>query len=428
MPPETGEVRTHQRKGNVAEQGMRIVFLSVLSLPYASFIGRTLPLARALIRAGHQVRILTLHHDWPGRTFVEQVGEVSIEYVGPMHVRGLGDTRRQLAGGELLRVATVATVQMVRHALAAPADIYHVWKPLPFNGLAGLLAARVHQKPLLVDCDDYEAQSSRFTGAWQRSVVRWFEDTLPRLSTRVTVNTHFTVERLCALGIPDSQVVYIPNGVDPERFAPPDPSLLLGLRHHLGLEGKKVVVYVGILSLVGHPLDLLLQAFAQVAQACPQAHLLWVGGGEDGARLRQWTEEMGLADRVTFVGLVSPEKAGFYYRLGDCSVDPVRDDAHARARCPLKILESMACGVPVVTGDVGDRRQLLADGQAGVLVAPGRSDALAEGIRMLLDDEKKRKQMGEAGQQQVEQYRWDYLARHFISLYQALRKQGPSEQ
>ena len=84
---------------------MRLVFLSTLSLTYASFIGRVFPVARVLLRAGHQVQILTLHHEWPGRSFEELAyGEVPIRYVGPMHVRGLGDARRQLGGVQLLMI------------------------------------------------------------------------------------------------------------------------------------------------------------------------------------------------------------------------------------------------------------------------------------------------------------------------------------
>lgn len=401
---------------------MRIVFLSSLSLPYASFMGRVFAIARALLRAGHEVTILTLHHDWPGRAReVLAYDEVPIHYVGPMHVHGLGDARRQLSRGKLLGAATVATVQLARYALATPADLYHVWKPHPFNGLAGLLAARLRRRPLLIDCDDYEAMSTRFTGGWQQGVVRWFEDTLPRWATAVTANTHFWAERLQdTLQVPQEQVFYLPNGVEEVRFGQPDWAAVEGLRRRWGLEDKAVVVYVGILSLTGHPLDLLLQAFERVARELPQAHLVMVGGGEDGPALRRRVEERQLAGRVTFTGLVPPEDVAAYYLLGHCSVDPVRDDVHARARCPLKVLESMACGVPVVTGDVGDRRELLGDGQAGLLVPPGDAPALAEGIHTLLCGRARGMTMGAAGQVQAQRYRWGRLTRGLVDFYRRI--------
>jgi glycosyltransferase involved in cell wall biosynthesis len=398
---------------------MRIVFLSTLSLTYASFIGRVFPLARALRRVGHDVRIVTLHHDWPGRAFVDVVyGEVPIHYVGPMHVRGLGDARRQLRGFALFWAGAVATLQLARYALRRPADLFHVWKPHPFNGLAGLLAARLRGRPVVVDCDDYEAESSRFSGPWQQRTVRLFEDGLPRWAGTATANTRFWTTRLVeTLRLPPERVAYLPNGVDPERFAPPGPAAVERLRRDLGLEGKAVAVYVGILSLAGHPLDLLLEAFARVARALPRAHLLWVGGGEDGAALRRRADELGLGARMTFAGVVPPEEVAAYYRLGQCAVDPVRDDVHARARCPLKVLESMACGVPVVTGDVGDRRELLGDGPAGLLVRPGDAAALAAGIQELLTDAEQQRRLGLAARREVERYRWDRLAGEVERFY-----------
>jgi len=409
--------------GEIPTRGsMQIVFLSTLSLTYASFIGRVFPLTRALRRMGHDVQIVTLHHNWPGRPFTDVVyGEVPIHYVGPMHVHGLGDARRQLRGAALLWAAAVATVQLARYTLHLPADLYHIWKPHPFNGLAGLTAARLRGRPVVVDCDDYEAMSSRFGSGAQQRVVRFFEDGLPKWAGAATANTHFWTERLVrTLGLPPERVAYIPNGVDPERFAAPEPGVVERLRRELGLEGKAVVVYVGILSLTGHPLDLLLEAFAQVAEAMPRAHLLWVGGGEDGSALRQRAAELGLSTRMTFAGVVPPEAVVAYYRLGNCAVDPVRDDVHARARCPLKVLESMACGVPVVTGDVGDRRELLGDGQAGLLVQPGDAAALATGIQTLLTDPQRQRALGKTALREVERYHWDRLAGEVEEFYQQL--------
>jgi glycosyltransferase involved in cell wall biosynthesis len=113
-----------------------------------------------------------------------------------------------------------------------------------------------------------------------------------------------------------------------------------------------------------------------------------------------------------------------YYRLGDCAVDPVRDDVHARARCPLKVLESMACGVPVVTGDVGDRRELLGEGRAGLLVRPGDAAALAAGLQTLLADQGTQRTMGQAALREAERYRWDRLACGVEEFYERLLPHG----
>ncbi|MBN1484505.1 MAG: glycosyltransferase family 4 protein [Chloroflexia bacterium] len=397
---------------------MRIAFLSTSSLLYPSALGRWFPLAREMTRLGHTVHFVTLHHDFtPSLRRPRRRDGVYVHYVGPMHVRGWGDERRPLAPLPLLGVALRSTLALLRRALALEVDAYHVCKPQPMNGLAGWLAARWRRRPLYLDCDDYEAGANRFTGGGQQAVVRCFEDRLPRCAAGVTVNTHALERRVQGQGVPADRIFYVPNGVEQDRFAGLDPAQGRRLRLHYGLEGKATVLYLGTLNLSSHPLGLLLQAFAYLSQSLPQAHLVMVGGGEDRARLEGRVRDMGLPGRVTFTGAIAPQEVPAYFLLGDVSVDPVYDDAVARARSPLKIFESMACGVPVVAGDVGDRREILAEGRAGRLVPPGDARLLAQGLQELLLQDDLRAQLSAASLEQVQRYYWQRLVHRFLAVY-----------
>ncbi len=95
----------------------------------------------------------------------------------------------------------------------------------------------------------------------------------------------------------------------------------------------------------------------------------------------------------------------------------MRDDDVARARSPLKIFESMALGVPVVTGDVGDRAALLDCGRAGALAPPGDPAALGAAIVGLLADESWRRAIVGAGRQHVQRYAWSALAAQWEQIY-----------
>lgn len=397
---------------------IRVAFLSTSSLLYPSALGRWFPLACEMARLGHLVHFVTLHHDfspWMRQPKIQQ--GVHVHYVGPMHVRGWGDQRQPLAPLPLLKVALFSTAALLRRALSLRVDVYHICKPQPMNGLAGLIAARWNRRPFYVDCDDYEAESNRFTGWGQRAVVRWFEDHLPRYAAGVSVNTRFLQERAIGQGVPLERTVYVPNGVDRGRFANLDADRGKELRQRYGLQGKATVLYLGTLNLASHPLELLLKAFVLLAQQLPTAHMVLVGGGEDRQALERNVLEMGLEGRVSFTGAIPPDQVPPYYALGDVSVDPVYDDAVARARSPLKIFESMACGVPVVAGNVGDRAEILGNGQAGLLVAPGDSLALANGLLELLDHADRRADMGQSGMEMVKKYYWDNQVQKFLSLY-----------
>ncbi len=397
---------------------MKVAFLATSSLDYPSPLGRWFPLAKEMVRLGHTVHMITLHHNYrPEMRAARLLDGVWVHYVGQMHVQGWGDGRRQMSGLSLLRVALWATAALWRQARQVEVDILHICKPQPMNGIAGLLAARQTGRPCYLDCDDYEAEANRLTGRGQRTVLRWFEDGLPRRVAGVSVNTRFLAGRVQALGIPPERVVYVPNGIERGRFTGLEPGTGPALRARYGLQAKDTILYLGTLSLTGHPLGLLLDAFSLLAPRLPSAHLVLLGGGESRGELERRVQELHLQERVTFVGAVPPAQVPGYLSLGDLSVDPVLDDAVARARSPLKLFESMACGVPVVTGDVGDRREIVDDGRAGLLVAPGNAQALAEGLAALLQDPDRRRQMAEAGREQVEHYMWDRLVHRFLPLY-----------
>jgi glycosyltransferase involved in cell wall biosynthesis len=398
---------------------MRLTFLCTSDLDYPSPRGRWLPLGRELAALGHEVRLLMTHHAYdrlPRAARRQADGRVMVYYAGQMHVYGPVGRRRYFGPAALLRVSLLGALRLAAAAVRCGGDAIHVCKPQPINGLAGLLAARALGRPLYVDCDDYEAGNNRFGGAWQRRLVQLWEDNLPRQAAGVTVNTRFLLRRCRALGLPRERIAYVPNGIAAERIATPDPRQSAGLRAALGLGDAPVVVYVGTLSQTSHNVGLLLDAFALVAGRVPAAHLLVVGDGEDRQALEEQAWRLGIGPRTRFAGPAPHGAVPAYLGLAACSVDPVADDAVARARSPLKIVESLAAGTPVVTGDVGDRAEVL--GSAGVVVAPGSPIALADGIVALLEDQGLRARLAAQAQPRAASYRWDRLARDWMRVYQ----------
>jgi glycosyltransferase involved in cell wall biosynthesis len=411
---------------------MKITFLITSSLEDPPGLGRYFPLAKELARLGNEVSILALHPDLGSLSQRRlQVSRVKVYYVGQMHVRKVGSHKTYFSTLDLVRVALASSLRMGLRTLLTEADVIHLGKPHPINGVAALGTKFLRGKRLYLDCDDHEAESNRFSGRWQKAVVALFEDNLPRFVSGMTVNTRFTQERNVALGFPAERIVYVPNGVDRERFAKVDPAKVQRLRRELGLDNKKVVAYVGSMSLVNHSLGLLLEAFAIVRRRRSDAILILVGGGQDYDFLRRRAEELGLGEAAMFVGRVKPEAVPYYTAMADVSTDPVNDDVVARARCPLKLFESLAVGTPVVTGDVGDRRNILSaplqspltlgrkfrDGEAGVLVEAGSAQALAEGILAILEDSDLAHAAREAALRLRERYYWDVLVRDFIRVY-----------
>jgi glycosyltransferase involved in cell wall biosynthesis len=174
------------------------------------------------------------------------------------------------------------------------------------------------------------------------------------------------------------------------------------------------------LALSSPPIDLLLKAFQVVAVGLPNARLLIVCGGESRDKLQTLADELGIANRTLFVGRISPDQVGAYYRMCNVLVDPVIDDETAAGRCPLKLFESWYCGIPFVTSAVGDRGELLGNPPAGLLANPGDATDLAMTLKRILLDPNLASDLSNRGLEQVKRYTWDVLGEKLINVINRL--------
>jgi len=405
---------------------MHIAFVLTQSMESPSALGRYGPISRELVRLGYRVSVIAPHHDYgPHVPDCELQDGVEIWCSGQMHVRKIGARKTYFAVPRLLTVALRSAWRTARLMHRIRPDAIHLGKPHPINGLAAWWALAANPSlQLYVDCDDYEAEANQVSAAWQRRVLVYFENSLPRRARAVSVNTRFTQQRLEALGVPPDHICYVPNGVDRRRFA--REKEIDRSREWLvqGERDEKRVLYLGSLNLVNHSIDLLLDAFTDVHEREPSASLLIVGGGSDYDLLQVQARQRQQSSYVRFLGVVSPAEAPSFYRAAHLSVDPVWDDSVARARSPLKVVESLAAGTPVVTGDVGDRRWMLGDGEAGVVVEPGNSRALADGILRVLQNDQLARELQQGAVRLRNRYWWDALVRAWEPIYRQRAESG----
>jgi len=397
---------------------MKILYLLTQDLESPTGTGRFFPLARELVRLGHQVSIAALHGNYQAleNTHFTRDG-VEIYYVGQMHVQKAGSLKRYFSPGRLILISAYATWALTQAALRIPADIVHVAKPHPMNSIAGLAAKYIRRRRLILDCSDYEAGTNRFGGVWQRSIIAFFENSMPRLADHITTHATFLRDRLLSLGVPREKIAYLPNGMDYERFGFVDEAELSTLRSSLGLLDKRVVAFIGTLTAHAHAVDLLMKAFQQVLQEIPEAVLLIVGGGEKYGQLQEYAQALGISAATVFCGRVPAAQVNCYYRLADVSVDPVYDNPVARSRFPIKLFESWGAGIPFVTADVGDRRSLLEQPPAGLLAKPGDAASLANVILQVLKDPALADEIRRNGYERARSFDWKALAKEMEKVY-----------
>ena len=206
----------------------------------------------------------------------------------------------------------------------------------------------------------------------------------------------------------DGRVVVLPDGVDPEVFQPHLP--VHDLRHDLRLEGRRIVVFLGVLTPY-QGVDDLITAWRQVASAVPDAHLLLMGHPNE-ARYRDVVRGAGLEGSITITGRIDYREAPRYLALGDVAVSPKLSGTEANG----KLLNYMACGLPTIAYDGPIAREIL--GEDGTFVPRGDTAALAAACIALLEDAGERKRRGEALRERaVAEWSWSALAGRLVEVY-----------
>lgn len=178
-------------------------------------------------------------------------------------------------------------------------------------------------------------------------------------------------DELVALGAPREKLHVVEHGVDLALFAPPTDRA--ALRRHHGLEGPTALSVGHLIDRKGH--DIAIRAIA----ALPGVRLLIAGDGPRDAALRSLAQEVGVADRVRFLGHVEQADLPALYGAADVTLSCSDREGIANV-----LLESIACGTPLVATPVWGSPEVVKVPEAGLLAAARTDEAIAAAIARLL--------------------------------------------
>jgi len=211
-----------------------------------------------------------------------------------------------------------------------------------------------------------------------------------------------------------TRIGLIPCGVDLSLFRPLDQQ---EVREKLGLNGEKVLLYVGrIEPLKG--LELLLHTAAQL-QTFEQIRVLVVGGGagrdQEIDRLREMAKSLNVDEVFDFIGRVDQQDLPLYYNAADVCVVPSFYESFG-----LAALESMACGTPVVATRAGGLSTIIQHGRTGYLKAWRCPEAFTSSVEMIISSRNLQHSMGLAARRRAEGLSWDNVAGQIAGVYDSL--------
>lgn len=351
-----------------------------------------LDLSRRLVDLGFDVEIVTsMYEPLPQR---EKIFDLSVTRLKPVTIRW----------------KTPVTFQLRKYTSSTDADIVHAHSPPPLDSYFAARGAKASGKPFVITyhCD------LEIPGILGPSIVWFYDRTFGSYTVSsadkiiVTTSTYAATSRSVWNYVP----AVIPNAVDSEMFNPSVDGLEIRERHGIRSDDK-MVLFVG--RLVSHKgIDHLLEA----ARIVRDAKFVIVGGGEYADELSRRVHHSGTGRNVTFAGRVPYSDLPKYYGACDVSVLPSVSRLEAFG---IAALEGMSSGKPVVVSDIPGVREVITNGEEGLLCEPMNPEDLARKISMLLKDDEMRRKMGDKGRRKVEKYfNIDRVARKVAEVYEAL--------
>lgn len=374
---------------------MRIAHITATFPPYWGGTGNVAYYnARELVRRGHEVHIFTprTHNN----IALETKDGISIHRLKPIFRLG----NAFLLPG-LLSIKDY--------------DVIHFHYPF-FGGEFAVWVANKHKIPVIVTYHQdvhLEGIADHLERILRLTVSKWVLNHAHRiLFTSIDYGKASYARGI--IHLKDDKICEMPNGVDVTHFCPgsPDPALT---QKYSSTQKEKIILLVARLDRAhffkGVPIFINALSRIQV-----NVKAIIVGDGDLRTEYEMLAHSFGLDERIFFTGSVSIDELPSYYRMANVTVLPSTTMGEAFG---LVLLESLACGTPVIATNLPGVRTVVCDGIDGFLAQPGNVEDLEMNLLKMLElPEDIRNEMGVAGRRKVEeQYTWEKAARILEGIY-----------
>lgn len=301
-------------------------------------------------------------------------------------------------------------------------DYILVESPPLFLGISGYLLKLCKRRHMIFNVSDLWPESAEKLGIVTSGLFLrlsyGLEAFLYKRSCLITGQTMGIVENIRSR-FPEKELLWFPNGIDPEWFNPEMSSE--GWREKCGIKEEAIVMlYAGI---VGHAqgLDTLLEA-AELLRNIPDIRFVILGSGPEKDRLMQEAVERKI-DNVLFLDAVQKKEMPVILREVDIAYIPLKKLDIFQGAIPSKIFESLAMEKPIILGVDGEARKLFVDeGNCAVFVEPENPEALAGEVMALKNNPSLREELGKNGRKFVhEKFDRRNIAGKFLGTLSSLK-------
>lgn len=394
--------KTHEQPRSPPKpEGFNVVHVSWEWPPHViGGLGRAVTsIARRMAR---RVNVCILTIGLPGHVFDETENKLRIFRVDPFLLRSTG----------LVSWVYAFNMLMVAKALTSipHPDVIHVhdWLGAP----AGVSLKHILRVPLIatMHATEYGRSRGRIWSSMQHQIHYW-EWRLTYEAWRVfACSKSMRDEVIAAFSLPSDKVSVLPNGIDLAEVDTRTPSM--EERNRYALPWEKIVFFAGR-HVYDKGVDVLVRAARIILSKRNDVKFVIAGDGPMRAQLMDLARDLGLGEKILFVGRLSDDELYKAMKIADVVVIPSRYEPFG-----IVALEAMAAAKPIVASKVGGLSELVVDNETGVVVPPENLHALAEAIERVLDDPSSQ-EMGYRGRRRVEElYRWGQIISHLLATYE----------
>lgn len=401
---------------------MKILFLTHYFPPEVNApANRTFEHARRWAADGHDVTVITGVPNHPrGELFDgyenrwlqrEEVEGIHVVRTWMYLTSNEGFVRRTLNYVLFAVTAVLASLRVARP------DVVIATSPQFFCGLAGAVVSWLRWRPFVLEVRDLWPESIVALGQLESApiirLLEAIETGLYRSARGIVVNTRAFIEHIASRGVSRERIELVYNGIDPALFHPLPPDTELLRRH--GLEGKRVIAYIGTLGLA-HGLTTIVEAADRLRDE-PDLVFALIGEGADRERIEREARERGLTNLV-LLGLRPRDEVPRWIASSDLLLVVLRDLPVFQTVIPSKLFEFWAQERPLVlAAPHGECRRMVEESEAGYAIAPEDPAALEAAIRRAFAEPGDAARRARLGRELVERdFLRDALARRMASF------------
>lgn len=369
---------------------MRILFLTDNFPPEVNATAsRTYDHAKEWVKAGHEVTVITCFPNFPkGKVFdgyknglykKEIVDGIKVIRVWSYITANKGFFRRTL---DFISFSVTSFIA----GLFVKTDVIVATSPQFFTALSGRTLAFWKRKPWVMEVRDLWPESIKTVGAMKDNLfIRYFEWQEMRCyksASRIVVVTDSFKKTLIDRGINPEKIDVVKNGANRELFKPIPKDVKL--INELGLEGKKIIGYIGTHGMA-HKLDFILDC-AKNMIGKNDYHFIFIGSGAERDKLLEKKSVEGI-DNVTMIDSVPKSEVSRYISILDLSLINLRKSELFKTVIPSKIFENAGMEIPIIMGVQGEAQDIIETYNAGLCFEPEDEEDFVKKLNLLLTDD-----------------------------------------